>query len=81
MTVFAYLISDDLQDIYIYIKKKKGSCGPAEQSNPIGPFQTWSQGEILRIPGGALPGKRLEGKNHTLENPGPECRNLSMYSQ
>ena len=23
MTVFAYLISDDLQDIYFYIKKKR----------------------------------------------------------
>lgn len=80
MTVFAYLISDDSQDIYIYIKKKR-SCGPLEQSNPIGPFQTRSRGEIMKMPGGALLGKRLEGRNHTLENPGPECRNLYMYSQ
>ena len=37
MTTFAYLISDDLQDIYFYIKKRWGQW---EQSSPS--YQTWS---------------------------------------
>ena len=32
MTTFAYLISDDMEDIYFYIKKKKGQW---EQSSPL----------------------------------------------
>lgn len=37
MIVFVYLISDDLQDIYVYICFLfffLKSCGPWEQSNP-----------------------------------------------
>lgn len=33
MTTFAYLISDDMEDIYFYIKKKKK--GQWEQSSPL----------------------------------------------
>lgn len=46
MTTFAYLISDDMEDIYFYIKKKKRAMG-AEQ--PIGPYQTRSW-RVTRLP-------------------------------
>lgn len=50
MIVFVYLISDDLQDIYVYIcflffLKELWAMG-AEQ--PMKPFQVWSWGGIMR---------------------------------
>lgn len=36
MAVFAYLISDDLQDLYIYIKKKKKrAMGHRHRATPL----------------------------------------------
>lgn len=48
MTVFAYLISDDLQEghLCLHFKKRAGAMG-VEQ--PIGPFQTWAWGEMIRM--------------------------------
>lgn len=66
MTVFAYLISDDLQDIYFYIKKKKELWAMGAEQ-PVGPFQNWSW-RIMR-----LLGRRFAGRKRKLEELGQQA--------
>lgn len=72
MTVFAYLISDDLQDIYIYIKKKKEPWAMGAEQ-PHWPFPDLVLGKDSEDARESFAGKSLEGRNHKLENPGPAC--------
>lgn len=66
---------------FIFTLKKKKEPWAIGAEQPHWPFPDLVLGKDSEDPRVSFAGKSLEGRNHKLENPGPACRNPSMYSQ